>query len=122
MSSNGDDGQMDAFVAFVEADPELHASLAAGAWDDVERRYNGGGQGGAYAVKLRAAAALYAGQGAPAAPRVLRKGDKGADVAGLQNALGINPDGDFGPRDRCRPFGCSRSTPRLGRGWGGLAP
>lgn len=110
MTSNGDDGQMDAFVAFVEADHALHASLRIGAWQDVERRYNGGGQGGAYAEKLKAAAALYAGHdgepvkdaagnswvGGP--PRVLRKGDRGADVVALQSALGIVADGDFGPK------------------------
>lgn len=97
MSAHGDDGQMDAFVNFVAADPALRASLAIGAWRDVENRYNGGGYGGAYAEKLAAAAALYAGQGAPAAPRALRKGDKGSDVAALQKALGIRADGDFGP-------------------------
>lgn len=98
MTSNGDDGQMDAFVEFVEADPALHASLRIGAWLDVERRYNGGGYGGAYAVKLEAAVALYAGQDAPVAPRVLRRGDKGSDVVALQRALGVMPDGDFGPQ------------------------
>jgi len=98
MSRNGDDGQMDAFAQFVLEDPALRASLRIGAWRDVERRYNGGGQGGAYAVKLEAAAALYAGQSAPIAPRVLRKGDRGADVAALQTALGIRADGDFGPQ------------------------
>lgn len=97
MSANGDDGQMDAFVAFVVADAALRASLAIGAWRDVETRYNGGGYGGAYAAKLQAAAALYAGSAAPAAPRVLRKGDRGADVAALQAALGVRSDGDFGP-------------------------
>lgn len=109
MMSNGDDGQMDAFVRFVEADPALHASLRIGAWLDVERRYNGGGYGGAYAVKLEAAVALYAGHdgkpvtdaaGKPlvaATPRALRRGDKGPDVVALQRALGVQPDGDFGP-------------------------
>jgi murein L,D-transpeptidase YcbB/YkuD len=103
MSANGDDGQMDAFVAFVEADPALHASLATGAWLDVERRYNGGGQGGAYAAKLQVAVATYGGQGAASGarapvPRALRRGDKGPDVSALQRALGVAPDGDFGPQ------------------------
>jgi hypothetical protein len=109
MMRNGDDGQMDAFVQFVLEDPALRASLRIGAWLDVERRYNGGGYNGAYAVKLEAAAALYAGHdgepvtdraGKPlvaATPRALRRGDRGADVVALQVALGIQPDGDFGP-------------------------
>lgn len=97
MSDYGDDGQMDAFARFIEADHALRASLAIGAWLDVEQRYNGGGYGGAYAAKLRAAADIYAGQDAPAAPRALRKGDRGADVVALQTALGVRPDGDFGP-------------------------
>lgn len=97
MLSNGDDGGMDAFVRFIEADPTLHASLRNGDWGDVERRYNGGGYGGAYAVKLRAAVAQYSGDEIGAVPRVLRKGDKGADVAILQAALVIKADGDFGP-------------------------
>jgi murein L,D-transpeptidase YcbB/YkuD len=98
MSRHGDDGQIDAFVHFVLEDPALRASLRLGAWLDVERRYNGGGQGGAYAARLQAAAALYAGPNAPAAPRGLRQGDHGADVVALQRALGVAPDGDFGPR------------------------
>lgn len=105
MTINGDDGQMDAFVRFVEADPALHASLTIGAWRDVENRYNGGGQGGAYADKLRVAAETYGsaslaymGSDLPRPPRPLRKGDKGPDVAALQRALGITPDSDFGPQ------------------------
>ncbi|MGH6755434.1 MAG: N-acetylmuramidase domain-containing protein [Bradyrhizobium sp.] len=97
MSADGDDGQMDAFTRFIEADPALHASLALGAWLDVEQRYNGGGYGGAYAAKLRAAAAIFGGQNSPAAPRPMRKGDRGVDVTALQSALGIRADGDFGP-------------------------
>lgn len=93
-----DDGQMDAFVRFIEADPALHASLRIGAWRDVENRYNGGGFGGAYARKLEAAVAQYSGPATPTAPRVLRKGDKGPDVRALQAALGIVPDSDFGPQ------------------------
>ena len=97
MSANGDDGQMDAFARFIQADPALHASLAIGAWLDVEQRYNGGGYGGSYAAKLRAAAEIFGGHDAPMAPRVMRKGDRGSDIAALQSALGIRADGDFGP-------------------------
>ncbi|MCW5737401.1 MAG: DUF3380 domain-containing protein, partial [Enhydrobacter sp.] len=96
MSVNGDDGQMDAFARFVQADPALHASLALGAWLDVERRYNGGGYAGAYAARLRAAAEGFEGDDAPSAPRAMRKGDRGADVTALQTALGVRADGDFG--------------------------
>ena len=49
------------------------------------------------AQKLRAAVAVYGGIGAPAMPRVMRLGDRGADVAALQVALGIAADGAFGP-------------------------
>ncbi len=97
ISAHGDDGQMDAFARFMEADPALRASLAIGAWLDVEERYNGGGQGGAYAAKLRAAAEMFGRHDAPAIPRSMRRGDRGADVAALQAALGVRPDGEFGP-------------------------
>lgn len=97
MSANGDDGQVDAFTRFIQADPALHASLAIGAGLDVEQRYNDGGYGGAYAAKLRAAAEVFGGHDSPAGPRVMRKGDRGADVRALQSALGIRADGEFGP-------------------------
>jgi peptidoglycan hydrolase-like protein with peptidoglycan-binding domain len=40
--------------------------------------------------------AVYSGD-APAAPRVLRRGNSGADVVALQVTLGIRADGEFGP-------------------------
>jgi peptidoglycan hydrolase-like protein with peptidoglycan-binding domain len=54
-------------------------------------------KGGAYAAKLEAAGALYGSDGAPTAPRVLRRGNRGPDVVALQTALGVRADGDFGP-------------------------
>lgn len=90
-------GQLDAFARYIETDPVLHGALIAGDWRTVETLYNGGGYHGAYAVKLREAAALYgAGDGSPVVPRALRLGDRGADVAALQKGLGIAADGDFG--------------------------
>lgn len=98
MSDRGDDGQMDAFTKFIKADHALHASLALGAWLDVEKRFNGGGHNGAYAVKLAAAAARYGAPGAARAqPRTLRLGDAGDDVKALQEALALDADGIFGP-------------------------
>ena len=99
MSADGDDGQMDAFTKFVDADDVLQAALKAGDWETVETRYNGGGFGGAYAEKLRAAVAVYgyAGKAGAQLPRVLRLGNSGVDVGALQHALGITADGDFGP-------------------------
>jgi murein L,D-transpeptidase YcbB/YkuD len=89
-------GQLDAFARFIEADPALRASLAIGAWQDVENRYNGGGFHGAYAAKLEAAADRYS-SGAVALPRALRIGDSGGDVMALQKALCVIADGIFGP-------------------------
>jgi hypothetical protein len=101
MSANGDDGQMDAFTRYIDADDTLQHALRIGDWETVETLYNGGGYGGLYARRLRAAAALYAGAG-PAgtvpAPRPMRQGDAGSDVEALQRALGVTPDGHFGPK------------------------
>lgn len=89
-------GQLEAFVRFIENDHALRASLAIGAWRDVENWYNGGGFNGVYAAKLEAAAERYA-AGALALPRALREGDSGSDVSALQKALCVIADGAFGP-------------------------
>ena len=94
MSDRGDDGQMDAFARFVDADDTLQHALKVGDWETVETLYNGGGYGGAYAARLRAAVAVYS--SGRSAPRVLRAGDRGPDVVALQNALDIHPEVDFG--------------------------
>jgi hypothetical protein len=38
-------GQLEAFARYIETDRTLRASLAIGAWGDVERRYNGAAMG-----------------------------------------------------------------------------
>lgn len=93
-----DDGQMDMFVRFVEADPRLLKAIREGDWDTWETLYNGGGYGGAYAEKIRTWLRAHGGSSVPPVPRVLRKGDHGTDVVALQRALGITPDGSFGPQ------------------------
>lgn len=95
-----DDGQMDMFVRFVKADRRLLDAIRAGDWETWETVYNGGGYGGAYARKIENWLATNGGGDVqtPAVPRVLRKGDRGRDVAALQRALGVTPDGDFGAK------------------------
>lgn len=95
MDGPDDDGQMDAFVAFVKADGRLLRAIRESDWETWETVYNGGGYGGAYAAKIRNWLATHG--GSLVAPRVLMKGQQGADVAALQQALGVVPDGDFGP-------------------------
>jgi murein L,D-transpeptidase YcbB/YkuD len=98
MMQANDDAQMDAFVKFIQGDANLLHAIRIGDWDKFERIYNGGGQGGAYARKIRAAVATFT-DGQVTAPRVLKQGDAGADVMALQVALGMaDADGQFGPK------------------------
>jgi hypothetical protein len=92
-----DDGQMDMFVRFVQADRRLLDAIRQGKWRIWEDIYNGGGYGGAYAKRIEAWIATYRGADQPVVPRVLKMGDRGRDVAVLQAKLGITADGDFGP-------------------------
>lgn len=97
MSDRGDDGQMDAFVRIVLHDKRLQRALQGGDWETFERIYNGGGQGGAYARRIREWLSLRR-QNGSLLPRVLRMGCSGVDVQALQLALHMpNPDGSFGP-------------------------
>lgn len=97
MDGPDDDGQMDTFVQFVKDDPRLLQAIRNGDWDTWETVYNGGGYGGAYAAKIRAWLAEHSDVRTPPVPRVLVRGNTGDDVARIQKALGVVPDGDFGP-------------------------
>ena len=91
-----DDGQMDMFVRFVQADRRLLKAIREDDWDLWEKVYNGGGYGGAYADKIREWKATHGGAGQVVVPRVVKKGHRGPDVAALQGKLGIFVDGNFG--------------------------
>lgn len=87
-----DEGQLDAFVRFVKADAVLTDALRRHDWSAFAARYNGLGQIDHYAGLMAAAYERHRSGG-----RILRRGDRGADVAEMQRALGITADGDFGP-------------------------
>ncbi|MBY6121801.1 DUF3380 domain-containing protein [Mameliella alba] len=91
--AQGEDFQISAFTALVIA-WGLDSAIRAHDWHEFERRYNGGGQGGAYARKMEK---LYRKHSGRASAEVLRLGSSGANVTRLQAALGIVADGDFGP-------------------------
>lgn len=97
MDEPDDDGQMDMFVRFVQADARLLRAIREGLWDLWEDVYNGGGYGGAYAARIRDWLAMTwprVGADRAAGPEA---GDCGRDVEARQGALcmaGI--DGDFG--------------------------
>lgn len=102
MAANGDDGQMDAFVRFVKSDSRMLNALRKGQWFLWEQLYNGGGQGGAYALKIEAALPMFQitprAPEMPLLPRLLHIGLRGEDVARLQRALEMPVvDGIFGP-------------------------
>lgn len=93
-----DDAQMDTFVRLVKSDLFMWDALRRGDWEAWETSYNGGGYGGAYAAKIRAALPLFEGEQVGTVPRLLHIGMFGSDVAELQRALGMKvADGHFGP-------------------------
>lgn len=111
-----------AFVALVTT-WGLDAAIRAHDWTTFEVRYNGGGQGGAYARKIEAEFRRLSGR---RSPEVLRIGSRGASVREVQRALALVEDGAFGPEtDRAvRAFQVSRGLPEDGivgaRTWAAL--
>lgn len=98
MDGPDDDGQMNTFVEFVKRDLSLLRAIRSGDWDTWEKAYNGGGYGGAYAAKIRAWLRNYGREAK--APRILKLGDSGEDVRSVQLALGVDADGQFGPKTK----------------------
>jgi peptidoglycan hydrolase-like protein with peptidoglycan-binding domain len=97
-----EDDQLGAFVGFVTAN-HLDDELRRQDWAGFARGYNGPDfRKNRYDDKLAAAYVLHAkgGPRAAAGSRTLRMGDAEADVAHLQERLGIAADGDFGPATR----------------------
>lgn len=93
-------GQMDVMMRFCKRNglllhmrrfPEMDSCRAFAAG------YNGGGAVDTYAPKIEAAFLKHSGAPAPARA-VLEKGHQGDDVKAVQRALGITPDGNFGPK------------------------
>ena len=61
---SGEDAQLDAFVRFIEADPDLHKALKGRKWVDFAKRYNGAAyKENLYDVKLARAYESHAGAG-----------------------------------------------------------
>lgn len=94
--AGSDAAQFDGFVRFVESDRRLLAALRARDWIAFARAYNGGGKVADYAARVESAYRRLT--GGAASPEVLRLGASGPAVRALQQALGIDPDGTFGPK------------------------
>lgn len=85
--------QIKAFVALIKS-WGLDSALRSHDWQTFARRYNGNANVAVYASRIETAYRSISGK---ASPVVLRSGDKGAAVRKLQQALGIDVDGSFGP-------------------------
>lgn len=87
--------QLGAFVQLIEG-WGIAGALRGHDWRAFARRYNGSGQVDRYARLMEAAYRRHS--GGARSPVVLRVGARGAAVKRLQEALGIETDGAFGPQ------------------------
>ena len=87
--------QLDAFVALVKA-WNIDGAIRSHDWEAFARRWNGSGQVQEYARRMESAYRRHS--GGARSPQVLRVGSSGSAVKRLQEALGIDADGEFGPR------------------------
>ena len=108
---SGEAAQLDAFVGFVKKN-KLDDELIRHDWAGFARGYNGPAfRANRYDEKLAAAYAFHS-KGAPrteGARPTLRLGDQGEAVKDLQNLLGIQADGDFGPKTKGAVIAFQRS-------------
>lgn len=91
-----DAGQVDVMMRYCKVNHLLQCMRLFPAMDacrSFASGYNGTGAVDVYAPKIQAAFLKHSG----GARTVLKRGDEGDDVKGLQQALGITEDGDFGP-------------------------
>lgn len=110
---SGEGAQLDAFVTFIQTN-KLDDELVRRDWAGFARGYNGPAYArNKYDKKMADAYALFSQGGArtdnPIPP--LRLGDRGQDVAHLQELLGLDPvDGDFGPATKSAVVAFQRSA------------
>ncbi len=118
---SGAEGQLRLMARYIEK-TGLASALARRDWPAFARGYNGPGFArNAYDVKLASAHARFARLDWTAGDRVLRRGDRGTDVAALQRLLAANGadlaiDGMFGAltQTALRAFQSRRGLPATG--------
>lgn len=85
--------QLRGFVSLIKS-WGIDSALRAHDWRTFAARYNGNANVAAYSAKIESA---YQRRSGKASPVVLRSGDKGEPVRRLQQVLGLEVDGSFGP-------------------------